>query len=120
MPVKTLSTTEIKRLNRAWRRRSETRLALALVSLSNPYNVGSIMRSAAVFGVETVWLVGATPGPADAKVKKTGLGTESSIPTPRVQTISEAAAAARDALANHDYVRLHDALASTPPVGAVR
>jgi len=93
--VKTLSTTEIKRLNRAWRRRSDGRLALALVSLSNPYNVGSIMRSAAVFGVETVWLVGATPGPADAKVKKTGLGTESAVPTPRVQTVAEAVAAAR-------------------------
>ena len=44
-----------------------------------------------------MWLVGATPGPADAKVKKTGLGTESSIPTPRVDTAAEAAAAARAA-----------------------
>lgn len=95
--MKTMSTTEIKRLNRAWRRRSEGRIALALVSLSNPFNVGSIMRSAAVFGVETVWLVGATPGPAEAKVKKTGLGTESGIPTPRTGTAAEAAAAARAA-----------------------
>jgi tRNA (guanosine-2'-O-)-methyltransferase len=95
--VKTLSTTEIKRLNREWRRRSNDRLALALVSLSNPYNVGSIMRSAAVFGVETVWLVGATPGPADAKVKKTGLGTESGIPSPRVDSAAAAAAEARAA-----------------------
>lgn len=93
--MKTLTTTEIKRLNRAWRRRSDGRLALALVSLSNPYNVGSILRSATVFGVETVWLVGATPGPADAKVKKTGLGTETAIPTPRVPTLAEAGAAAR-------------------------
>jgi tRNA G18 (ribose-2'-O)-methylase SpoU len=93
--VKTLSTTEIKRLNRAWRRRSEGRLALILVSLSNPFNVGSILRSAAVFGVETVWLVGATPAPGDAKVKKTGLGTESSIPTRHVDTVTEAAEAAR-------------------------
>ena len=95
--MKTLSNTEIKRLNRAWRRRSGDRLALMLVSLSNPYNVGSIMRSAAVFGVETVWLVGATPGPAEAKVKKTGLGTESAIPTPRVDTVAGAADAARAA-----------------------
>ena len=69
------------------------RLALALVSLSNPFNVGSILRSAAVFGVETVWLVGATPGPADAKVKKTALGTESAIATQRVGTAAEAATA---------------------------
>ena len=95
--MKTLSTTEIKRLNREWRRRSDGRLALALVSLSNPYNVGSIMRSAAVFGVETVWLVGATPGPADAKVKKTGLGTEGGIPTSRVDSAATAAAEARAA-----------------------
>lgn len=96
-PMKTLSTTEIKRLNREWRRRSDARLAIALVSLSNPFNVGSILRSAAVFGVETVWLVGATPGPADAKVKKTGLGTESAIATQRVDTTAEAATAARAA-----------------------
>ncbi len=95
--VKTLSTTEIKRLNRAWRRRSDGRLALILVSLANPFNVGSILRSSAVFGVERVWLVGATPNPGDPKVKKTGLGTESSIPTVQADTAAEAAQAARAA-----------------------
>lgn len=93
--VKTLSTTEIKRLNREWRRRSDARLSLVLAGLSNPFNVGSILRSAAVFGVETVWFVGSTPSPSDAKVHKTGLGTEHGLATPRVDSVADAAAAAR-------------------------
>ena len=79
--MKSLTTTQIKRLNRDWRRRTTGRLSVALVSLSNPYNVGSIYRTAATMGVDTVYLVGATPSPQDAKVKKTGLGTEHSIDT---------------------------------------
>jgi len=93
--MKTLGTTDIKRLNRDWRRRSSSRIALVLVSLSNPFNVGAILRTAAVLGVEVVYLVGATPGPEDAKVAKTGLGTEHTVSTRRVPTLAEAAAAAR-------------------------
>lgn len=93
--MKSLNPTEIKRLNRSWRRRTETRIRVVLVSLSNPFNVGAILRSAAVFGVESVYLVGTTPGPDDAKVHKTGLGTEHSIRTHRVATLREAADAAR-------------------------
>jgi tRNA (guanosine-2'-O-)-methyltransferase len=95
--VKSLNPTEIKRLNRAWRRRTDARLRLALVSLSNPFNVGSILRTAAVFGVELGYLVGATPGPDDPKVHKTGLGTEHTVPTQRVTTLADAAADARAA-----------------------
>lgn len=93
--MKTLSATEIKRLNREWRRRSRTRVALVLAGLSNPYNVGSILRTSAVLGVEVVYLVGATPGPGDAKVAKTGLGTERSVVTRRVPTLADAAELAR-------------------------
>lgn len=93
--MKTLGTTEIKRLNRQWRRRSTGRIALVLTSLSNPFNVGAILRTSAVLGVELVYLVGSTPGPGDAKVAKTGLGTEHAVPTRRVATLAEAAQAAR-------------------------
>ncbi len=93
--MKTLNPTEIKRLNREWRRRSSGRVALVLAGLSNPYNVGSILRTSAVMGVELVYLVGTTPGPGDAKVAKTGLGTERSVATQRVATLAEAAAHAR-------------------------
>lgn len=95
--MKTLGDTDIKRLNREWRRRSSGRIALALAGLSNPFNVGAILRTGAVLGVEMVYLVGATPGPGDAKVAKTGLGTERTVPTRRVDTLAEAAAQARGA-----------------------
>jgi len=43
-----------------------------------------------VLGVEVVYLVGSTPGPGDAKVAKTGLGTEHTVTTQRVETLAEA------------------------------
>lgn len=93
--MKTLGTTDIKRLNRDWRRRSTHRVALALVGLSNPFNVGAILRTSAVLGVEVVYLVGSTPGPGDPKVAKTGLGTEHTVATRRVATLAEATTQAR-------------------------
>ena len=42
-----LRPTEIKRLNREWRRANPARLALLLDSVAQPFNVGSIVRSAA-------------------------------------------------------------------------
>src|SRR5436305_12334459 len=60
-PARQLRMTDVKRLNREWRRRTEGRLALLLDSVSQPFNVGSIVRTAAAFGVESVWLCGNTP-----------------------------------------------------------
>lgn len=93
-PTKSLSDTEIKRLNRGWRRRTNRVLDLVLVSLSNPYNVGAILRTAAVLGVRIVHLVGATPGPDHPGVRKTGLGTEHKVLTVRHDDLAAAVAAA--------------------------
>ena len=70
----TLTSTELKRLHREWRRRTEGRLALLLDSVQTPYNVGSILRTAAAYRVEHLWLVGATESPGHAKTQKTALG----------------------------------------------
>ncbi len=66
----------MKRLNREWRRRTEGRLALLLDSVSQPFNVGSIVRTAAAFGVESMWLCGNTPDLDLPAVGKTALGTD--------------------------------------------
>lgn len=69
-----LDGTGMKRLHREWRRRTEGRLALVLDNVSNPFNVGSIVRTAAAERVDHLYLGGGT-APNHDKVNKTALGT---------------------------------------------
>jgi tRNA (guanosine-2'-O-)-methyltransferase len=72
-----LSATESKRLNREWRRRTEWPLVLLLDNVQTPFNVGSIVRTAAAFRVEHIFIVGTAPvTPEHPKSQKTSLGTE--------------------------------------------
>jgi tRNA (guanosine-2'-O-)-methyltransferase len=70
-----LGQTEVKRLNRSWRRLTQARICLLLESVSQPFNVGSIIRTAAAFGVDHVWLCGDTADPMHPSARKTALGT---------------------------------------------
>jgi tRNA (guanosine-2'-O-)-methyltransferase len=108
--------TEVKRLNRDWRRRTEVRLGLLLDSVGQPFNVGSIIRTAAAFDVDHVWLCGDTAEPGHPSARKTALGTDRLLTFERAPAVAAAAAAARAGgyrvvaieLAG-DAVPLHDA-----------
>ena len=71
-----LDSTGLKRLHRTWRRRTRGRAGLLLDGVQSPFNVGSIVRTAAALSVDHLWLVGRTASPGDAKTGKTALGTQ--------------------------------------------
>src|SRR5699024_4127156 len=79
-----LRPTDVKRLNRQWRRRTEGRLALLVESVTQPFNLGSILRTCATFGVDQLWLSGNSADPNDPKVGKTALGTAAKVAHTRV------------------------------------
>ena len=66
----------LKRLHRSWRRRTEGRVGLLLDGVQSPFNVGSIVRTAAALTVDHLWLVERTASPSDAKTGKTAMGTQ--------------------------------------------
>ncbi len=92
--------TEVKRLNRGWRRRTQARLGLLLDSVGQPFNVGSIIRTAAAFDVDHVWLCGDTAQPGHPSARKTALGTD------RLLTFEHAAAVAAADAARADGYRV--------------
>jgi tRNA (guanosine-2'-O-)-methyltransferase len=93
--VKQLDSTGLKRLHREWRRRTESRLALILESVESPFNVGSIVRTAAAYRVERVWLCGSTATLDNTNVKKTAMGTERYLSVATEAKTADAIGAAR-------------------------
>jgi tRNA (guanosine-2'-O-)-methyltransferase len=95
--VRQLDGTGLKRLHRDWRRRTTGRVALLLDGVASPYNVGSILRTAAAERVEHVWFTTAGTDPSVASVGKTALGTERYLTWSVAPSGAEAAAEARAA-----------------------
>ena len=71
-----LDSTGLKRLHRTWRRRPAGRVGLLLDNVQSPWNVGSILRTAAALKVDHLWLAGHTASPDDTKTGKTALGSQ--------------------------------------------
>lgn len=93
--MKPLGSTDQKRRNREWRRRTDQRVGLVLDHVQQPFNVGGIIRTAAALRVERVWAVGDTPDPANPRVAKVGLGTDRYLEWTRAADVAAGAAAAR-------------------------
>lgn len=92
-----LRPTDVKRLNRQWRRSTEGRLAFIAESVTQPFNLGSILRTAAVFGTEAAWLAGNTADVSHPQVGKTALGSDQKMRLERSRTGADAVRAAREA-----------------------
>jgi tRNA (guanosine-2'-O-)-methyltransferase len=93
--MRQLGPTDLKRLHREWNRRTEGRVALLLDSVESPFNIGGIVRTAAAFRVEHLYLAGSTLSPAHAKAGKTAMGTERYLTWSTYERGPEAADAAR-------------------------
>ena len=94
--MRNLGDTELKRLHRQWRRKTEDRLVLLLDDVATPYNVGSIVRTAAALRVEHLHVAGASVTPDHAKSHKTSLGTERYVDWTHHETLAGALGAVRD------------------------
>jgi tRNA (guanosine-2'-O-)-methyltransferase len=92
-----LGQTEVKRLNRTWRRATRASICLLLESVSQPFNLGAIIRTAAAFGVEHVWICGNTADPMHPSARKTALGSARLLSFEQAAGPAEAAAAIRSA-----------------------
>lgn len=97
MTRRNLSDTDVKRLNREWRHRTEGRVAVLLDRVQTPYNVGAIVRTAAAERVEHLYLAGASTVPAHPASRKVSLGTERYLGWSTHETVTDAIDAVNDA-----------------------
>ncbi len=93
--MRQLDGTDLKRLHRAWRQRTTGRLAMVLDSVSQPLNVGSIVRTAAAWRVERLWVTGDSPAPGEGATGRTAMGTERYLSWSRAADGPDAVARAR-------------------------
>jgi tRNA (guanosine-2'-O-)-methyltransferase len=94
--VRQLGPTDLKRLHREWNRRTPGRLALLLDSVQSPYNMGAIVRTAAAYRIDHLYLGGDSVSPANAKAGKLSMGTERYLSWSGWEHGADAADAARD------------------------
>jgi len=95
--MKQLSSTQLKRLHRSWRKEEPPRLALLLEGLGGPFNLGSILRTAAAYRVEHLYLAAMQIDPTSTNVGKTALGSDRFVPWTAHDDLASATTAVRAA-----------------------
>ncbi len=93
--MRQLGSTDLKRLHREWRHRPSPRLALLLDNVATPFNVGSILRTAAAERIDHLWMAGTTASPTLERTRKTALGSERFLSWTEVDTGEGGVSAAR-------------------------
>ena len=119
--MKQLTSTELKRLHRSWRKQEPPPLALMLEGLGGPFNLGAMLRTAAAYRVAHLYLAAMQIDPTSTNVGKTALGSDRFVTWSAHEELGEALAAARKAgysivgleLADH-AVPIHEADLSAP------
>jgi len=95
--MKQLTSTELKRLHRTWRKDEPPRLALMLEGIGGPFNLGAMLRTAAAYRVEHLYLAAMQIDPASTNVGKTALGSDRFVPWTAHEDLPDALRAARAA-----------------------
>lgn len=94
---RSLGSTELKRLHREWRRQAPGKVGLLLDSVATPYNVGSILRTAAALRIDDIWICGQTAPETHPGTQKTALGSQRFLTFHHVEDPADAMAGARTA-----------------------
>ena len=90
-----LSGTQLKRLHREWRKKPRGKLGIIISGVQGPYNIGSILRTAAAERVDHIWFTANATTPENSKVGKTALGSEHYIEWKEIDSTSSAIIEAR-------------------------
>lgn len=95
--MKQLDGTGMKRLHRETRRKTTARLAMMVEGVQGPFSLGAIIRTAAAYRVEHLWIAATETTPDNTKVGKTALGTDRYVEWTACETSAEAMRLARAA-----------------------
>lgn len=87
-----LDGTGMKRLHRSWRRQELSPLELLIDGVNGPFNLGAIIRTAAAYRVDHLWIAASQIDPTNDKVGKTALGTDRYVQWTAVESAAEALA----------------------------
>lgn len=93
--TKQLGSTDLKRLHRHWRRQTDGSFALLLDGIASPFNLGAILRTAAAYRVDHLYIAASQIDPTTKNVGRTALGTDRYVAWTATETAEEAIASVR-------------------------